>query len=42
MILCKTSDLWDAAFWPQGHDLNTLDKGPLAETTYQISKAWVF
>ena len=29
-------------FWPRGHDLNKLGKGPLGNTTCQISKLWAF
>ena len=25
-------------FWPQGHNLNKLDRGPLGDATYQISR----
>ena len=28
---------WQAHFWPQGHNLKKLGKGPLGEATYQIS-----
>ena len=27
-----------AHFWPQGHNLNKLGKGPLGDATYQISR----
>ena len=29
-------------FWPQGYNVNNLDKGPQDEATYQVSKAWTF
>ena len=37
--LCKTCDpKGGAIFGPMGHNLNTLDKGPLDIATYQISR----
>ena len=27
-----------AHFWPQGHNLNKLSRGPLGDATYQISR----
>ena len=27
-----------AHFWPQGHNLNKLGRGPLGDATYQISR----
>ena len=35
--LCKTCKAWAAHFWPQGHNLNKLGRGPLGDATYQIS-----
>ena len=29
-------------FWPRGNNLKNLDRGPLGEAMYQISKAWAF
>ena len=45
--LCKTSDHRGGGggggggggqFWPQGHNLNKLGKGPLGDASYQISR----
>ena len=39
LFLC--SDLWpmgQARFWPQGHHMNKLGRGPLEDAIYQISK----
>ena len=39
LFLC--SSLWppgQAQFWPQGHHMNKLGRGPLGDATYQISK----
>ena len=27
-------------FWPKGHNLNNLSRGPLDDITYQTSKPW--
>ena len=37
--LCKTCDPPGRGhFWPWGHDLNKLGRGPLGDATYQILK----
>ena len=42
--LCKTCDLRGVTMhlWPQGDDLNILDRGPISDATYQISKLMWF
>ena len=32
--LCKQCDPWRGLFWPQGHNLNKLCRGPLSDATY--------
>ena len=31
-------DTWDGHFKPKGHNLNKLDRCPLCDATYQISR----
>ena len=41
LFLC--SNLWppgQAQFWPQGHHMNKLGRGPLEDATYQSSRAY--
>ena len=43
--LSKCSNLWTPGlgqFWPQGHRVNKLGRGPLGDSTYQISKLYGF
>ena len=43
LFLC--SNLWppgQAQFWPKGHHMNKLGRGPLGDATYQISKLCTF
>ena len=43
MFLC--SNIWPPGwgqFWPHGHHMNKLGRGPLGDATYQISKLWAF
>ena len=51
-LLCSNvSNLWQpppnpphgrGQFWPQGHHMNNLGRGPLGDTTYKISKLCTF
>ena len=45
-LLCSyVSNLWPPGrgqFWPQGHHMNNLGRGPLGDATYQISKLYAF
>ena len=45
-LLCSyVLNLWppgQGQFWPQGHHMNNLDRGPLGDATYQISKLYAF
>ena len=47
-LLCSyVSNLWPpppgrGQFWPQGHHMNNLGRGPLGDTTYKISKLCTF
>ena len=34
----QTCDPGAGPFWPQGHNLNKLDRGPLGDASYQISR----
>ena len=39
--LCKTCDPPGGGyFWPLGHNLSKLDRGPLGDATYQISRLY--
>ena len=31
---------WQGHFWPQGHNLNKLGRGPLGDATYKISRLY--
>ena len=39
--LCKTCDTKVGPFWPKGHNLNKLGRGPLGDATIQISRFYV-
>ena len=40
IIQCKIVTPGQGQFWPQGHNLNNIVRGPLDNAIYQIWKLW--